>query len=47
MTTGGKAIKGAIERILNESEVKSTWESQWDNWDDLGGGDPGWGDVGD
>ena len=21
------------------------WEGQWGNWDDLGGNDPGWGDV--
>lgn len=46
---GEEAVRGAIARIITESDtvVKSIWESQWGNWDDLGGDDPGWGDVGD
>jgi hypothetical protein len=47
---GKEAIQGAIERIVAVSESenrKLNWESQWGNWDDLGGDDPGWGDVGD
>lgn len=28
-------------------KIDMMWDDQWLNWDDLGGDDPGWGDIGD
>lgn len=55
---GNNAIKGAINRLernpsnhLSDEDyrgvVKAGWDGQWNHWDDLGGDDPGWGDIGD
>gem|GEM_PF-6567311 len=27
-------------------KINMLWDDQWLNWDDLGGDDPGWGDIG-
>jgi len=55
--TGSNAIKGASERTERLPDINATprecreqqnikgWDDQWGNWDDLGGGDPGWGDI--
>lgn len=51
------AIEGTIARLAHnppndlpnevyQATVKAGWDGQWLNWDDLGGGDPGWGDIG-
>ncbi len=55
---GNNAIEGVIERLSRDpsnnlpeefyrEKVEAGWDGQWLNWDDLGGGDPGWGDIGD
>lgn len=55
---GSNAIDGVINRLernppnhLSDEDyrgvVKAGWDDQWLNWDDLGGDDPGWGDIGD
>jgi hypothetical protein len=57
MPKGAQAIEGALRRtkdlpandLSNEAYQASQtkgWDDQWYNWDDLGGSDPGWGDVG-
>jgi len=28
-----------------EAQDVKGWDDQWGNWDDLGSGDPGWGDI--
>ena len=37
----------ATLRKCREQDVQDVkgWDDQWVNWDDLGGGDPGWGDI--
>lgn len=51
---GQLAVEGALHRVecqpansppVGTVEAKD-WDGQWLNWDDLGPGDPGWGDVG-
>jgi hypothetical protein len=50
------AIEGVVGRLscsppnnLSDESyrgmVRASWDGQWGNWDDLGGDDPGWGDV--
>jgi len=50
------AIEGVIKRLdrnppnnlpdeVYRGVVQAGWDGQWGNWDDLGGDDPGWGDV--
>lgn len=54
---GKRAIEGTIERLsrnppndlsneVYRMTMKAEWEDQWLDWDDLGGDDPGWGDIG-
>ena len=48
-----EAIEGALERAENRPDLDFSnqecqgWDDQWNNWDDLGDGDPGWGDISD
>lgn len=56
---GVNAVKGAISRFQNLPSNREpaalsvegdSWSGEWDqwyNWDDLGGDDPGWGDIAD
>jgi hypothetical protein len=57
MLKGTQAVEGALQRaegllpnnLSNDayqaSGMDKGWDDQWGNWDDLGGDDPGWGDV--
>jgi len=52
MEKGINALQGAFERAKERPDINlsaqesSDWD-QWNNWDDLGGDDPGWGDISD
>ena len=57
-TMGTNAINGVIKRLNNNpsnnlsdkvyrEKLEAGWDGQWLDWDDLGGDDPGWGDIGD
>lgn len=55
---GSNAVEGVTKRLaqsppntlpdeISRQRVEAGWDGQWLNWDDLGGDDPGWGDIGD
>jgi len=35
------------DKTYRAIEPSKGWDDQWGNWDDLGGDDPGWGDISD
>lgn len=56
--TGSSAVAGVLKRLeqsppntlpdeVSRQRVEAGWDGQWLNWDDLGGDDPGWGDISD
>ena len=51
MKPGTNALQGAFDRAEERPPIDystqecNNWDDQWGNWDDLGGDDPGWGDV--
>ncbi len=57
MPKGASAIAGASVRAISRPDISLSaqecreeglseeWNDQWCNWDDLGGDDPGWGDI--
>jgi hypothetical protein len=40
----GKSALSGLEMRLSQKAL-GPWEDQWVHWDDLGGDDPGWGDI--